>query len=569
MKKVILFLVCILVMVPASAGFAEDKKADGKSDVQQTVNKKAQEAAEAAEEEREKSTLEMLYSIEALKNDLKKRMTEKKMMIKKAGSETEKGTLTGELEAIDKQLANAVRDFERIATGVDITLFDKKEPEPFNWKNEVLSLAEPGILEIKRMTVKARNKSKLKDKRSSYEELLPVAVKARTRIEGLIKEANDKMLQKSLKEILPEYKGVESQIANKLDLIRMQLDEIEREEASVIDSTQDSVKHFFRTRGLSLTIAVVACLGVILLLRLLGRNILKMMPGYKSKYRPFHIRLVELIFQGLTIVFSLLSVVIVFYIFEDWVLLSLCIILLMGLVWAAKSTLPKYVNQSRLILNIGAVREGERIMYHGVPWLVKQINFYSILENPTLGIKLRIPIEDLLDKTSREFHRSEAWFPCRKDDWVILSDGTRGGVVHLSHETVELVLRGGSRKTYLTSDFLAMTPLNLSVNFRLKVPFGIGYVHQGDATSSIPERLQAHLQAQIEAEGYADDMLNLKVEFAEAGACSLDMVVIADFKGKVAPLYNRLRRAIQRWCVDAASIHNWEIPFPQMVIHKG
>ncbi len=546
MKKVILFLVYVLVMMSASAGFAEEKKAAGKTEpqVQEAVDKKAQEVA-AAEEEREKSTLEMLNSIEALKNDLKKRMADKKKMIQKAGSETEKVTLTAELEAIDKQLANAISDFERIATGVDITLFDKKEPEPFNWKNEVLSLAEPGIKEIKRMTVKARNKSKLKDERSSYEDLLPVAIKARIRIEGLIKEAKDKTLKKTLKALLPEYKGVESQIANKLDLIRMQLEEIEREEASVIESTQDSMKHFFRTRGLSLTIAVLACLGVILILRIVGQNILKVMPGYKSKYRPFHIRLVELIFRVLTVVFTLLAVVIVFYIFEDWVLLSLCIILLMGLIWAAKNTLPQYVNQSRLMLNIGAVREGERIMYHGVPWLVRRINVYSVLENPTLGIKLRIPIGDLLDKTSRKPHRSEPWFPCRKDDWVILSDGTRGGVVHLSHETVDLVLRGGSRKTYLTSDFLSMNPLNLS------------------------KQLQAHIQEQIEAEGYAKDMLNLKVEFAEAGACSLDMVVIADFKGEMAPLYNRLKRAIQRWCVDAATIHNWEIPFPQMVIHKG
>ncbi|WDP90844.1 MAG: hypothetical protein HUN04_14555 [Desulfobacter sp.] len=560
-KKIILFLVFILVMGPAAAGFAQEEKDGGKAAPEQ--------AAAQAEGEKEKGTLEMLHSIVALKNDLKKRMADKKKMIKKAGSETEKGILKNELEEIDKQMAGAVMDFERIATGVDISLFAKKEAEPFNWKNEVLSLAEPGIMEIKRLTVKARRKSKLKDEFSSYESLLPVAVKARTRIEGLIAEAKDKNLKRSLQELLPEYKGVESQIQNKLDLVRLQLEEITREEASVIDSTQDSVKNFFRTRGLFLAIALAACIGVVLFLRLFSRNILKLMPGYKSKYRPFHIRLVELLFRVLTVLLTLLAVIAVFYIFEDWVLLSLAIIFLMGIGWAAKNTLPKYLHQSRLMLNIGAVREGERIMYLGVPWLVKHINVYSILENPTLGVKLRVPIEELMNKTSREYHPSEAWFPCRKDDWVILSDGTRGGVTHLSHETVDLVLRGGARKTYLTADFLGMTPLNLSVNFRLKIPFGISYNHQEAATSRIPELLQSHIQEQIGAEGYTDDLLNLRVEFAEAGACSLDMVVIADFKGKMAPLYNRLNRAIQRWCVDAATLNDWEIPFPQMVIHKG
>jgi len=43
--------------------------------------------------------------------------------------------------------------------------------------------------------------------------------------------------------------------------------------------------------------------------------------------------------------------------------------------------------------------------------------------------------------------------------------------------------------------------------------------------------------------------------------------VIADFKGEVADIYSRLERAIQRWCVDAATRYNWEIPFPQVTFH--
>jgi hypothetical protein len=54
------------------------------------------------------------------------------------------------------------------------------------------------------------------------------------------------------------------------------------------------------------------------------------------------------------------------------------------------------------------------------------------------------------------------------------------------------------------------------------------------------------------------------VEFAVANSSSLDLVVIADFDGALGDLYNRLRRAIQRWCVDACTENGWEIPFPQM-----
>jgi len=57
------------------------------------------------------------------------------------------------------------------------------------------------------------------------------------------------------------------------------------------------------------------------------------------------------------------------------------------------------------------------------------------------------------------------------------------------------------------------------------------------------------------------------VEFALANNSSLDLAVIADFSGQLGDLHNRLRRAIQRWSVDACTEYGWEIPFPQMTLH--
>ncbi len=575
MKKYLSLIITALILLPCIAISQESPAASSAPGaVTQTQAESAPQTQDksddpsALEAEAQQNTLEILKSIVKSRATLKQRMDEKKQAMDKAGSETEKQYLTQELAELDKQMADTVTDFETTASGVDIGLFVAKKKERFDWKNELLSLAEPGIMELKRLTVKARHKSKLNDELANYQELLPVAIKARTRIEFLISQAKDPALAAALKNILPEYKGLESQIKNKVDLVQLKLDEIERQEASVIDSTQDSVKKFFRTRGLYLFLAILACICVVLLVKGLYQTLIRLVPGYKLEYRPFHIRVLELVYRGMTLVLTVLALIAVFYFVEDWVLLSLTIIFIMGVVWATKYTLPMYMDKSKLMLNIGAVREGERMMYQGVPWLVKHINFHTLVENPDLGITLRIPISELIGKTSRRFDTNESWFPCRKNDWVILSDGTRGGVTHLSHETVELVLRGGAKKTYQTADFLAMSPLNLSVNFRLKVPFGIGYGHQQDATTTIPELLSAFIQKNIEKEGYAEDLLNLRVEFAEAGASSLDLVVITDFKGSQAPVYNRLRRSIQRWCVDAASQYNWDIPFPQITVHQ-
>ncbi len=560
-------MICLILVVFGftSQGFAQTGESSAKQ--ADPAQPDGQEAASVPEDDGQ-STLEMLEAIVRMKADLKTRMAEKKRLMKKADSETEKKQLETEIAELDKNLAGANLDFERIATGVDVGRFTQKKAEPFNWKDEVVSLVEPGIVELKRMTVKARQKARLRDELGSYQELVPVATKARERIESLVTQVKDPELKKEIKELLPEYKGVESQITNKLNLIRLQLEDMERAETSLIESTGESVKRFFKTRGMFLFIAVIVCIAVVLILRLAYRFIIRMIPGYNAAYRPFHIRVVQLLYRVSTVLFTLLAVIMVFYLFEDWVLLSLAIILLLGVAWAAKNTLPGFVHQSRLMLNIGAVREGERMMYEGVPWLVRQINLHSTLENPDLGIKLRLPIEALMDKTSRPFQASESWFPCRKNDWVILSDGVRGCVTSLSHEMVELVQRGGARKTYQTGDFLSLSPLNLSMNFRLKVLFGISYNLQASATGQVPGQLSAHIEAQIEAEGYKEDLLNLRVEFANAGASSLDLVVIADFTGKMAPLYNRLNRAIQRWCVDAATRYGWEIPFPQLTVHR-
>jgi hypothetical protein len=141
-------------------------------------------------------------------------------------------------------------------------------------------------------------------------------------------------------------------------------------------------------------------------------------------------------------------------------------------------------------------------------------------------------------------------------------------VVGLSQEMVELVERGGSRVNYQMQDFLRLSPRNISQSFRIKETVGISYDLQKESTNSILEILKIHLTKQLALEGYQEDLMNLSVEFENASTSALNIVIIADFKGNQAPVYNRIRRSIQRWCVDACTINNWEIPFTQVVIHS-
>ena len=150
------------------------------------------------------ASLKMLQSIIGLKKNLNQRITEKNQLLKKSSSDAEKELLNSELSKLDKQLNDSAVDFERIATGIDMGLFDEKKAEAFDWKDELLGLIKPGIKEIKRLTVRARYKTKLKDELSYYQDLLPVANQATQNIVQLISQTKNKDLKKDLKKILPE-----------------------------------------------------------------------------------------------------------------------------------------------------------------------------------------------------------------------------------------------------------------------------------------------------------------------------------------------------------------------------
>lgn len=335
MRKYLSLIITALILLPCIA-ISQEKPAASSAPGAAAQTQDKSDDPSALDAEAQQNTLEILKSIIASRTTLKQRMDEKKQAMDKASSETEKQYLSEELAALDKQMAETVTDFEMTASGVEIGLFMTKKKERFDWKNELLSLAEPGIMELKRLTANARYKSKLNDELDKYQELLPVAIKARIRIESLISQAKDPALAAALKNILPEYKGLESQIKNKVDLAQLKLDEIERQERSVIDSTQDSVKKFFKTRGLYLVLAILAGIGVVLLIKFLYRTLIRLVPGYKLEYRPFHIRVLELVYRGMMLALTVLAVIAVFYFVEDWVLLSLAIIFIMGVIWAAK-----------------------------------------------------------------------------------------------------------------------------------------------------------------------------------------------------------------------------------------
>ena len=512
-------------------------------------------------------TLTTLISFVKLRNELLQDIKVLNKQIDLADSEAEKVKLKKEIEKLESDLRATTRNLENIAAGVDISRLRTEKEEEFNFQKEIFALLKPALDEMKEMTSHVRQKSDLREKIAYYEERLPVIEQALANINRLQKQSKDKSLKKSLNATAGIWRKQEAFMQSELQAARLELDKLEAAETSITEASQSYLKSFFQKRGLYLTEALLLVLAILLLSRLSYAAMERYVPGFRKKHRSFRVRLIELVHRIFTIVLVIFGPMIVFYLVEDWVLFSLGILLLLGIALTLRHTLPLYWHQVQLFLNIGSVREGERVLMEGLPWLVERINIYCTFHNPIADISQRLPLADLVELKSRPAKPDEPWFPCKKGDWVILSDGVRGKVIGISHELVQLVERGGAQVTYQTSDFLAKSPRNLATNFRIKESLGISYSLQKESTSNIPEALHRYIQQRAEQEGYGEQLLNLRVEFAQAGNSSLDLAVIADFRGELGDLYNRLRRAIQRWGVDACTEYGWEIPFPQMTLH--
>jgi hypothetical protein len=515
---------------------------------------------------KERNTLSTLLNLVSIRENIEKDISALSKSLAAAESETQKVSMKQQLMKLDAELSRTEENFENISAGLDLSNLRSEEESQFDLKQELFSLLKPAIDEMKDMTSKVRQKSELKEKIAYYGERLKILDGALKNIDTLIEESDSDKLKASLDTLAKKWHKNHAFMESEYQAAQLQLNEILASEVSITDASQDYLKQFFQRRGLYLIQALLVIGVVVLLSRISDKAMRRLMPGFKKRHRSFRIRLLELVHRILTTLLIIVGPMVVFYIVEDWVLLSLVILLLLGIVLGLRQALPRYWHQIQLFLNIGSVREGERIYFDGLPWRVEQINVFSILVNPDAGLTMRVPIDDLVDQKSRPSSPDEPWFPCHKDDWVILSDGVRGKVIGISPEMVQLVERGGAQKTYLTSDFLAASPRNLATNFRIKEVIGVSYALQEKSTEIIPQILHHRLQQRLEQEGYGEQLLNLRVEFSQANSSSLDITVIADFRGELGDLYNRLRRAIQRWCVDACTENNWEIPFPQLTL---
>ncbi|MEL6714068.1 MAG: hypothetical protein AAFP86_09855 [Planctomycetota bacterium] len=474
-----------------------------------------------------------------------------------------------EAEALDAEIAELEVQIAALSTGVSESDFRGDDGAKFDLNSELEALVEPFVVMMKDATENARTIERLRRSGADARRREAMARRAVAGLERMLGEAQDPGVRAELESMRDDWQDRADRSRNLASALELQRDNRMSERVDTRAAAEQAASSFFRDRGLSLVYGFGAFALVFVALRLVGRAVVRAR-GRRNRRRSFGARLFDLAFHVVTVAASTGAMLAVFNLRHDWLLIGAFGVLLLALAWAGIKMIPGAIEQVTLLLNLGAVQEGERVLKDGVPYRVERLDLYTDLDNPLLeGARTTLPVRELIGLHSRPSGPNEPWFPTRRGDFVRLSDGVRGVVVSQSPEHVELRIAGGSRVTYATPDFLGASPDNLSGGYRAEVQFGIGYVHQAEATDSIVEKLRAHVDEGLGRVVERGHIRQVSVEILEAGDSAIVYEVEADMEGEAAPKIELVERSLARLCIEACNVHGWEIPFPQMVLHRA
>ncbi len=488
--------------------------------------------------------------------------------LQEAKDEVARNALLEELRTLNEQEAQLQDQFERFAVAVDTSEFSGEPLKIFNWQEELTALIRPILAEFKSATAETRAMGEIRSQIDALAKLHGTAEKGVENLERLLGAQPSPLLQASLQNQLAVWSQRRDDAYNQMRALQIQLDNKLAARKSVLDSTTHYAQVFFRTRGLNLFMGILAFVLVFFGVRYAYAAYRKV--RLAGRRLTFATRLGALIFHFLSMAGGIMAMLLVFNMVGDWFLLGIVVILLLGVAWAGIKTLPQNIETIKLVLNVGAVKEQERILYDGLPWLVEALGFNARLVNPLLdgGVQI-LPVVALVGLHSRPSGKAETWFPCREGDWVELSDGRWGQVASQTPSAVRLLVEGGASVVYPTAAFLDMHPCLLSNGFVVRVIFGIDYKHQAQCTREIPDLMQARLARDLPALVGEGNLASVTVELKTAGPSSLDLVAKVMTKGGAAPYYRRLENVINRILVEACTEHGWDIPFPQVTVHRA
>lgn len=481
-------------------------------------------------------------------------------------NEQDKEDLRRQADDLKSDIEQLRKTLENIAIGgVDTSLFTTGESqEKGDWREDMALIAEPVIDSLKELTEKPRKLAALNDSIILHQEEIATAKQALTNLAPTLKLNQSSELGSSLQRINTQWQARLDDASGSVGIAKIQIAELQGKKA-ITETLFDAVVGFLTGRGLTILLAIIAATVVWLSIRFLLRGYRASLSTNTESVRKTRYRLAAYSVHALTFILILIAVFAVFYERGDVLLLGLLILLVVGLALGIRHLLPRYVSEARLLLNIGAMRESERVLYRGLPWRVETINMYTTLKNPELEGEIRIPLAEFHGVSSRTTG-ADSWFPTSQGDVVLLPNDSVHEVIRQNPDTVELKQRGGQIITIPSLEFYAQEMINLTRggSFGVTGTFGVDYQHQPISLTRIPKLLINSVKNTLSQSGLESNVISVEVELKEANSSSLDYWIFVTCNSDAAHAYLDIQRIIQRACVDASTNEALTIPFPHI-----
>lgn len=505
---------------------------------------------------------------------LLQRKTEQRDELKQLLEGAAEDTLVQErntLISMNRDIARLTTTFEAIALGnTDTSLLNPVTDENTDWRQDLIDILNPLVESLKSVTERPRQLAELRESIFLNRSKLEVANEALAELQSISLDTLEETATVRVAELVEKWNAEIEQLEQELLVSNAQLERLTADQKSFFEGVWPATQDFLLGRGLTLLIAMAVAVFAWGFMRVLWWFYTARFTTKDLRRNKTWFRLLEYSYYFLTTLVTFIAVLAVLYVREDLLLIALSLLLIFGAVLSFRQFLPRYIREARLLLNLGSVREDERVIYNGLPWQVMSLNLHTVLRNPALDGVIRLPLDTVSDLVSRPV-KNNLWFPSNRGDYVILPDGVLGQIKHQTPDLVEISIRGGMSMTYNTSDFYSINLINLSRDetFGVSVTFGLDYELQDISLTEIPKALEAQVQSVLVEAGYEKQLKSLLVELSSANASSLDFIVFATLSSKVAKDYYRLQRLLQQSCVAVSNERGWTIPFPQLTVHQS
>ncbi len=528
-----------------------------------------------------------LSSVEKLQKQLIQ-ITQRKIYLGKELQKLKRSPTTSMIEErtreIEKELTSLNSKFESLATKIQESDIQSHDQPELTWMQELQEITKPLLMALREITERPRKIESLKTWIQSLKDQIATYEVARNNVEELMEleiqlnqepggselaSVNPADIKKSFQEKLSALKEKYNPEYLQLDLeeSKKQLNALQDADISVIKMTSEFIRDFFQVRGRNLLIAIATFLlfwGVLSSIFWLVSHKTTLFSRLDIHYR----KVIKAAYRFLILGVGTMASIVSLYLLDDWLILSILILVFVGMALAFREFIPSLVQELRLILNLGTVREGERMIWEGIPWLVQEIGVYAVLRNARLqGGLLKLRVGELIGHHSRPLVHEEEWFPTKVDDWVFLSDETYGRVMKQTFEQVVLECLA-SRRYFPTAEFLQMSPRNLSTGFRILIRFGLDYGVQSKICDDLPQLFEERLSQEFadRVAGEEPDIQSIHVQFESAEASSLNLLVSVKVDGRCADEYFSLKRKINRLLVQVCNENSLTIPFNQLTV---